>query len=846
MPDYTLSAKITGDSSGFDKAIQSAEKTASSFEKRMESISSKAKSIGDKLSGIGTALTVGVTTPLAVAGKSAVNTAAEFESSMSRTQGALNLTSAEMEELKDLAMEMGAQTIFSAADAGDAMNELAKGGLTAADIQAGALKSTMDLAASSGMDMATSANTIVKAMGGFQLSASETGDAVNALAGAASASAADVSDISEALAQCSASANNAGWSIQDTTAVLGAFADAGIVGSDAGTSLKTMLQSLSAPTDKARELMSQLGINIYDSNGHMLDAAGVAQELQTSLAGLGDQQRAQALDTIFGSDATRAATILMNQGAEGIAKYTKATNDQTAASRLANAQLGPLQKSIENMKGSIETASIAIGETMAPYIQKAAEFVGNLANKFAEASPTVQKFVLIAAAIAAALGPVLIVLGTLTSSIGSISSAVGLLGGKIAALGGMKAALSGVFTAITGPVGIAVAAITALVGAFAYLMTTNDGFRESVMNTINTIASSLQPVIQALIPVIQTIATTIATTISAVLQAIAPVLAQIVSMIGQIIAQVAPLIAQLVQQLAPVLTTIISTVSEIVQAVLPPVITIIQAIMDVVEQLLPPIMSVVTTVIDVVSQIISAISPIISFIAGVISDIMGVISPIISFIADVISSTISVISPIASTVANVFSKIFSVISSIMSKVGGVIKSVFSGIQSAWNGLTSFVSGVFSGIGDAVSSLVNTVKGFVNGVISGINAAIGLINKIPGVNIGTIPYLAHGTDDWYGGFAYMNEGGRGELTYLPNGSQVIPHDISVKYAKEAARSNTASTPLDMTALGEYIIAAMAEVGARQGEGLEKGISKMGVYFDTRQVGRVMDHMGYVRG
>lgn len=804
MPDYTLSAKITGDASGFNKAIQSAEKSASSFEKKMESISNKAKSIGDKLSGMGKTLSVGVTTPLTLAGKSAVNTAAEFESSMSRTQGALNLTSSEMEELKDLAMEMGAQTIFSAADAGDAMNELAKGGLTAADIQAGALKSTMDLAASSGMDMATSANTIVKAMGGFQLSASETGEAVNALAGAASASAADVSDISEALAQCSASANNAGWSIQDTTAVLGAFADAGIVGSDAGTSLKTMFQSLSAPTDKASELMSQLGINVYDSNGHMLDAAGVAQELQTALAGLGDQQRAQALDTIFGSDATRAATVLMNQGAEGIAKYTQATNDQAAASRLANSQLGPLQQSLENMKGSIETASIAIGETLAPYIQRAAELIGNFANKFSEASPTVQKFVLIAATIAAALGPVLIVLGSMISSIGSISGAIGLLGGKISSLGGMGGAISAVFTAISSPIGIAVAAITALVAAFAYLMTTNEGFRNSIMQTISTIGQSLVPVIQALMPVIQNIATVLATTIASVLQALAPVLAQIVMMIGQIVATVAPLIAQLVSQLAPILTTIIQTVGNIVSAVLPPLITIINAIMGAIQQLLPPIMSVLSTVIDVVSQIITAITPIISFVAGVISDIMGIISPIISFIAGVISSIISVISPIASTVASVFSAIFSTVSSIMNKVGSVIKTVFNGIKSAWNGLTSFVSGVFSGIGSAVNSLVSTVKGFVNGVIRGINAAIGLINMIPGVNIGRIPYLAHGTDDWQGGFAYMNEGGRGELTYLPNGAQVIPHDISVKYAKEAARANSGAESLDLSGLMEGMV------------------------------------------
>ena len=76
--------------------------------------------------------------------------------------------------------------------------------------------------------------------------------------------------------------------------------------------------------------------------------------------------------------------------------------------------------------------------------------------------------------------------------------------------------------------------------------------------------------------------------------------------------------------------------------------------------------------------------------------------------------------------------------------------------------------------------------------------------IPGVNIGRIPYLAHGTDDWQGGFAYMNEGGRGELTYLPNGAQVIPHDISVKYAKEAARANSGAESLDLSGLMEGMV------------------------------------------
>lgn len=694
MPDYTLSAKITGDSSGFDKAIQSAEKTASSFEKRMESISSKAKSIGDKLSGIGTALTVGVTTPLAVAGKGMVDAASDFDENLNKISVAFGDSADDVKAWADTATE----------SFGLSMNQ--------------ALEATSLFG-----DMATS-------MG---ISQSEAASMSTSLAG---------------LAGDMASFKNIGID-EAMTALNGVFTG-------------------------ETESLKQLGIVMTEVN------------LQEFADGLG----------LVYNDMTQAEKVqlrynyVMAMSKNAIGDYAR-TSDGTA-------------NSMRTFQASVENLAITLGQNLlpivTPIIQKATEMV----NAFAAADPELQQLVLKIAGIAAAAGPALLVIGKMVSVFGSASGAIGLLSGKIAALGGMKAALSGVFTAITGPVGIAVAAIIALVAAFAYLMTTNEGFRNSVMQTISTIGQSLVPVIQALMPVIQNIATVLATTIASVLQALAPVLAQIVTMIGQIVATVAPLIAQLISQLAPILTTIIQTVGNIVSAVLPPVITIINAIMGVIEALLPPIMSVLSTVIDVVSQIITAITPIISFVAGVISDIMGIISPIISFIAGVISSIISVISPIASTAASVFSAIFSTVSSIMNKVGSVIKTVFNGIKSAWNGLTSFVSGVFSGIGSAVNSLVSTVKGFVNGVISGINAAIGLINMIPGVNIGRIPYLAHGTDDWQGGFAYMNEGGRGELTYLPNGAQVIPHDISVKYAKEAARANSGAESLDLSGLMEGMV------------------------------------------
>ena len=163
----------------------------------------------------------------------------------------------------------------------------------------------MNLAAAGGLELATAANATVQSMGAFGLAAGDASVIANALAGSANASSADVADLTQAMSQCSAQANLVGWDIQDTAAVLGMFADAGIQGSDAGTSLKTMLQRLAAPTDKAADAVAELGLQVRDQDGHMRSASEIAAELQTKLGGLSDAQRDAAKQTIFGSDASR-------------------------------------------------------------------------------------------------------------------------------------------------------------------------------------------------------------------------------------------------------------------------------------------------------------------------------------------------------------------------------------------------------------------------------------------------------------------------------------------------------------------------------------------------------------
>ena len=435
------------------------------------------KALGEGVAQAGTALTMGVTVPLVAAGGAAVATATKFDDAMAQVSGALGDPSADMEGLRRLALQLGADTVFSATEAGNAMVELAKGGMTEADIKGGALAASMDLAAAGQLALADAAATTVQMMGSFGLGAGDAARIADALAGAANASSADVSDLTQAMSQCSAQASLAGWSLEDTAAALALFADNGIKGSDAGTSLKTMLQRLAAPTDEAAAAMALYGIEARDSEGHMKGVSDIAAELQGKLGTLSEAERDMALQTIFGSDASRAAAIMMKNGADGMAKYTDATHDATAAEEMAAAQKGDLSWALENMQGSLESAGIAFGTALAPAVQVAAEAFSSLPSG-------VQTAIAVVLGLVAALGPLLVVGGAVVSAIPAIQGGLAALGGAvvsaITAIQGGLAALGGALAGISWPIVAIVAGIAALVAAIMYLWNTNEGFRQAV------------------------------------------------------------------------------------------------------------------------------------------------------------------------------------------------------------------------------------------------------------------------------------------------------------------------------------------------------------------------------
>ena len=291
----------------------------------------------------------------------AVSKFAEFDEAISSVEAATHETTSNMGLLRDAAVEAGASTVYSATEAANAIEELAKAGLSTADILNGGLGGALSLAAAGGIEVADAAQQMAIALKQFGLEGDDASHVADLLAAGAGKAVGDVSDLSAALAQSGLVANQTGLSIEETTGVLAAFADQGLLGSDAGTSLKTMLQSLTPSSKAARDEMERLGISAFDSKGEFIGIAEFAGNYQGALKNLTPEQQAATSKIIFGSDAVRAANVLYGQGAEGIQKYIDQTNDSGFAAETARIKLDNLRGDVERLGGAFDTALIRGG-----------------------------------------------------------------------------------------------------------------------------------------------------------------------------------------------------------------------------------------------------------------------------------------------------------------------------------------------------------------------------------------------------------------------------------------------------------------------------------------------------
>ena len=423
-----LNARITADTSGFEKGVQSSHR-------KIEDFGSKLKSVGQDIS-------IFITAPLVLLAKKVFDVGSSYETAMNVFQATTKATTVQMSLAAAAAEKLGADMSLpatSAADAAIAMTELAKGGLNASQAM-DAARGTLQLAAAATIGAGEAAGITANALNAFGLAASEAGKVSDLLAAAANASSAEIGDVAAALQQSAAGAHALKVPIDDLVTAIGEMANAGIKGSDAGTSLKTMMIALNPHTDKAAKAMKQLGIDAFDATGHFVGFEAIIKQAAPALASMTDQQKQAAIQTAFGTDAQRAANIILSEGAEKWGEMHAQVTLAGAAQDLAAAKAKGLAGAFAGLTSQLETIAINIYKDLSPGIENIVRKIADLTGSLSNLDPQIVEMGATFAGVLAVGGPVLLGLGKLASIIASLGPEGAIMAGALAAVATLSAA----------------------------------------------------------------------------------------------------------------------------------------------------------------------------------------------------------------------------------------------------------------------------------------------------------------------------------------------------------------------------------------------------------------------
>ncbi|UGO51561.1 tail length tape-measure protein [Bacillus phage vB_BanS_Booya] len=536
------------------------------FGNRMETLGNHLQNAGMQIGMVFGGMTYAIGRGL----KSAITESMNFEQQMANVKAVSGSTGEEMKKLSELAVNMGETTKYSSVQAGQGIEELIKAGVSLQDIINGGLAGALNLATAGELELGEAAEIASTALNAFKADHLSVADAANILSGAANASATDVRELKYGLSASSAVAAGAGMTFKDTATTLAVFAQNGLKGSDAGTSLKTMLMRLNPSTKEAYNKMRDLGLitynaqagfdflvkngiqpasrnvgdievaleqyvmktegvtkwndkcdttfrelatssaflssKFYDQQGHIQSLENISGTLHESMKDLTDQQRSMALETLFGSDAVRGATILFKEGAKGVNEMWDSMSKVTAAD-VAATKIDTLKGRLTLLDSAFSTMKKTIGDALAPVVSVFVAGLQKLVDGFNALPGPVQKaiaitggIVLALTAVAAAIGVVLAAVGMVMSGIGALATSLGIAGGAAGLASAAVGFLGSALGVLLGPVGLIAAALigTGVVAYKAYQKATEDSIASVdrfATNTEGKVSSSTKKVL---------------------------------------------------------------------------------------------------------------------------------------------------------------------------------------------------------------------------------------------------------------------------------------------------------------------------------------------------------------
>lgn len=621
-----------------------------------------------------------------------INTGMEFETSMSKVQALSGASADQLGALESKARELGASTTFSASEAADALGYMALAGWDTEEMLQG-VGSVLTLAQAGEMDLAAASDLVTDYLSAFNMTADETGRLVDVLAYAQGNANTTTEGLGMAFKNCAANANAAGLDVETTTAAISMMANQGLKGAEAGTALNAVMRDMTAKMEDGCIIIGDTAVAVMDAQGNYRDFVDILADVEAATDGMGDAEKAAALQTTFTADSIKGLNLLLNAGSDETAKFREelyncaGTAEETAATMTDN-----LAGDVAGLQSALSELQLTLYDGVSPALRTLAQTATESFQTMAECFKN----------------------GDLQGGVQAISDLIMSVLDQIVQMLPMMAE-------------VAMQLVTSLAdGILQMLPAILEVAIQIIVTLVDGIGQALPQLIPAAVEAIMQLATTLLENLPLIIDA---AMQLIVGLAEGLINAIPVLVAALPALIEALVSGLLGSVGAIMEAGVQLLLALVDSIPAMIPTLVAAIPQIITSLVTALIQgIPQMIMGAIQLFMGIVMALPQIIVTVVSMIPEIIMAMVNGIIEGGSAIGEAFMNVFGELPSFIQEPLMAIGELFSGVFGA---IGEVVGPIIDGIGQGIGWLADTIGGVLGPVVEGIGGAFGWLGDAVG-------------------------------------------------------------------------------------------------------------------